>query len=78
MLRLEEITPPHLQAHFYFLQSHNANSEKNKKELASHRTATVQTSLVDSVFGLETVVLRGKRRTTANKKINANFLSLMR
>ena len=71
---------------FLFFASHNSTAEKNKKELASQRTATVPTVRTctdrarnvnrfgQSVCGLETVVLRGKSTTAANKKINANFL----
>ena len=52
-------------------------------KLFSQRTGILQTCtdigsnvnrFVDSVCGLETVVLRGKSTASANKKINANFL----
>ena len=60
---------------FLFFAAHKATL-KNKKELASQRTRHCDTgsSLVDSVCGLETVVLRGKSRAAQNRKINANFL----
>ena len=60
---------------FLFFAAHKATL-KNKKELASQRTRHCDTgsSLVDSVCGLQTVVLRGKSRAAHNRKINANFL----
>ena len=73
-------TPTHLQAHFYFSQ-HIAYRRKNKKELASKRTGTVLTCndtamnvnrFYKVLCRLETVVLRGKSTTAANKKINAS------
>ena len=67
---------------FLFFAAHKATL-KNKKELASQRTWTLQTCtdtamnvnrFGQSVCGLETVVLRGKSRAAHNRKINANFL----
>ena len=44
-----------------------------KRSPATNTTMNINRFL-DSVCGLETVVLRGQSSTAANKKINANFL----
>ena len=60
---------------FYFFATHQATTEKNKKSVQAIAPDSADTgsSLVDSVCGLETVVLRGESRASGNRKINANF-----
>jgi hypothetical protein len=54
-------TPTHLQAHFIFFSTHNANAEKNKKSLQANAPDSAR-----FLCKLDTTILRVDRRAADN------------